>query len=225
MNDNKAHNIEYNSSKELLVMPEYGRHIQGMIRFAQSVEDQEKKKSYINRIVKLMMQMVPQNRNMDDVKTKLWKHVYRIAEGELGVEPPEGVDVTPDEENKKPEHPGYPVVEPRFRHYGHNVQELMRKAISMEEGEMKDAFVEVIGSYMKLAYKTWNKEHYVSDDVIIDDIKSLSNGKLELKEDAVINNLTQANRKKERMREENAKRNKSNRGDGGSRRRYHKRRK
>jgi hypothetical protein len=35
---------------------------------------------------------------------------------------------------------------------------------------------------MKLAYKTWNREHYVSDDVVKDDLEILSDGQLELHE-------------------------------------------
>lgn len=42
--------------------------------------------------------------------------------------------------------------------------------------------MEVIASYMKLAYKTWNREHYVSDDVVKDDLEILSEGQLELHE-------------------------------------------
>lgn len=70
----------------------------------------------------------------------------------------------------------------RFRHYGASVQKLIEKAIEMPEGPKKEGLVEVIASYMKLAYKTWNKEHYVSDDIVKEDLIHLSNGKLELHE-------------------------------------------
>ena len=66
----------------------------------------------------------------------------------------------------------------------------------MEDGPVKEGFVETIGSYMKLAYRTWNKEHYVSDDVIIDDLESLSKGKLMLEEDAKLDGLTQHHRRR-----------------------------
>ena len=84
----------------------------------------------------------------------------------------------------------------RFHHYGHNVQKLIAKAISMEDGTKKDGFVQVIGSYMKLAYRTWNKEHYVSDDTILDDLQSLSHGKLQMVEDASLDHLTRSNMKR-----------------------------
>ena len=59
----------------------------------------------------------------------------------------------------------------------------------MEEGPIKDGFVSAIGSYMKLAYKTWNKEHYVSDDIIKTDLLAISDGKLSLDDDASISNI------------------------------------
>jgi hypothetical protein len=188
--------MEYNSAKEPLIMPEYGRNVQQMIRTAKEIEDPEVRQIFVEKVINLMMQMVPQNRNIEDVKEKMWKHVFKIAEYDLDVTPLDGKIPTPEEKAKKPEHPGYPVTESRFRHYGHNVQELIRKAIAMEDGETKDAFVEVIGNYMKMAYKTWNKEHYVSDDVIIEDIKILSKGELELHENAELDSLTHSNRRK-----------------------------
>jgi hypothetical protein len=49
--------------------------------------------------------------------------------------------------------------------------------------------VHTIGSYMKLAYKTWNREHYVSDEVIKNDLDILSNGRLSLDENSRIDGL------------------------------------
>jgi hypothetical protein len=93
----------------------------------------------------------------------------------------------------------------------------------MEEGPIRDSFVEVIGMYMKMAYKTWNKEHYVSDDVIIDDLKTLSNGKLELHENAELDNLAHANRRRQQQQQQHRNENRDrdnyhrNRQGGGGR--------
>ncbi|QLH30054.1 MAG: DUF4290 domain-containing protein [Candidatus Parvibacillus calidus] len=50
----------------------------------------------------------------------------------------------------------------------------------MEDGPVKTEFVEVIGAYMKLAYKTWNKEHFVSDEMIRQDLYNMTRGALPL---------------------------------------------
>jgi Domain of unknown function (DUF4290) len=77
---------------------------------------------------------------------------------------------------------GYPASSLRMRHYGNSVHALIQKAIEMPDGVKKEGLVEVIASYMKLAYKTWNREHYVSDDIVKDDLVILSGGKLSLHE-------------------------------------------
>lgn len=193
-----SHNMRYNSSLDHLVIPEYGRNVQELITHAKNIEDPELRQAFAERIVDLMMQMHPQNRNVEDYREKLWKHVFQIAEYDIDVLPPSGEIPKPGDEKLRPKSLGYPTSDPRFRHYGDNVRKLIMKAVEMEEGTIKDGFVNVIGSYMKLAYRTWNKEHYVSDELIKEDLKRLSKGKLELKEDSTIDNLTNSNRRKKR---------------------------
>ena len=210
--------MEYNSQREELIFPEYGRNIQKLINHAKTMENDELRQHLIENIVDLMQQMNPQSRNLDDYRDKLWKHAFRIADFELkGVIPPNGKIPTREEAFKKPEPIRYPQSEPKFRHYGSNVQRLIKKAISMEEGPKRDGFVRVIGSYMKLAYRTWNKEHYVSDDVIKNELEALSNGLLTLNEDTSLDQLTQSNRRRSNAPSSNGRRTGTgNNGNGKS---------
>lgn len=174
--------MEYNSQREDLIIPEYGRHVQELIRHAKTIEDPRQRQVFVEKTIQLMMQIHPQSRNVEDYRDKLWKHVFRIADYELEVEPPTGVKPSPEDAHKRPEMIPYPEKEVRFRHYGHNVQKLIQKAVTMPPGPKRDGFVAVIGSYMKLAYKTWNKDHYVSDETVKNDLQVLSNGQLVLTE-------------------------------------------
>ena len=100
-----------------------------------------------------------------------------------------------------------------FRHYlmaerGYTFSQLSSaetefKAQGMDEGGKKSGFVGVIASYMKLAYRTWNKEHYVSDEVIKNDLETLSEGSLEVDDNASLDNLTNANRRRKRSNDNN----------------------
>ncbi len=189
-------NMEYNSQRELLIIPEYGRNVQRLILHGKEIEDPEERQEFIEKVVLLMQQMHPQNRNIEDYKERLWKHVFRIAEYDLEVSPPSGIIPTPEDYKKKPEKIAYPNSEARFRHYGNNVQQLINKALEMEEGPKLQGFIKVIGSYMKLAYKTWNREHFVSDEVIRENLLTLSEGKLTLPEDTSIDNLANAKKRK-----------------------------
>lgn len=183
-------NMTYNSAKDNLTIPEYGRHVQLLVDHARTVEDDALRQRFAERIIRLMMQMVPQNRNIEDYKGKLWRHLFRIAENDLRVSPPEGVTMPEDVSGRlHPETVEYPESEAQYRHYGHNVQTMIKKAIAMEEGPKKEGYVAAIAAYMKLAYKTWNREHYVSDEVIKADLKSLSKGLLIIPEEQSLDNL------------------------------------
>ena len=60
----------------------------------------------------------------------------------------------------------------------------------MEEGETKDRLVRLIANHMKRSYLAWNKSQ-VTDEVIFKDMKVLSQGKLEIKEDLVLTDIRQ----------------------------------
>ena len=209
-------NMDYNSDRSGLIIPEYGRNVQNLVAEGKKIEDREKRQAFFEKLIELIMQMHPQNKNLEDYRIKVWGDVVKIAGFELDVELPEGTPTTPEETQKIPEHVGYPKAESRFRHYGHNVQKLIAKAKGMEDGPIKEGFVETIGNYMKLAYRTWNKEHYVSDEVIFSDLVSLSDGELALKENTSLDVLTQRNRSgnsggKGRKRHQNSSHGKSGR--------------
>lgn len=201
----------YNSSRDALMMPEYGRNIQKLIRYARTIEDKEERQAFIAKVVNLMMQLYPQNRNVEDYKIKLWNDVFQIADYDIDVVPPDGIIPVREDHERKPERVEYPKSEAKFRHYGHNVQKLINKALEMEEDSTKrKGFVNVIGAYMKLAYKTWNKDHYVSDNIIKGDLTSLSEGELSIDENTAIENLSN------NSNNSNNNRNNSNNGRRGS---------
>ena len=181
------HNMEYNSEKEALIIPEYGRNVQLMINYGRDIEDDSYRQAFAERIIELMHQMNPQNKSIDDYRDKLWKHLFRIAKFDINVNTPNGEVPTPESVKKKPQKVNYPLNFARYRHYGNNVQQMIKKAIAMPEGPKRSGFVTVIGSYMKLAYKTWNRDHYVSDEIIKNDLKTLSEGKLAI--DSSVTNL------------------------------------
>ncbi len=142
--------MEYNSDRELLIMPEYGRNVQLLVNHAKTIEDPEYRQAFVERLIELMYQMNPQNKNVEDYRVKLWKHVFQIAQFDLDVVPLLGDIPTEEDARKKPDRVSYPHNDTRFRHYGHNVQKLIEKALQMEEGPIREGFLNVIGSYIKL---------------------------------------------------------------------------
>ena len=184
--------MEYNSQKEDIIIPEYGRNVQLLVAEAKKKEDAEERQAFAERIVHLMSLLNPNSKGLEDYREKLWNHLFRIAEFDLDVQVPEDITVRPEDSYVKPDPLDYPATKKEFRHYGHYVQHMIDKASDMEAGEKRDGFVSLIGSYMKMAYRTWNREHFVSDELIKADLKTLSNGKLELPEDGSLELLASA---------------------------------
>jgi len=180
--------IEYNSQAEKLLIPEYGRHVQSLVRHCQKMEDAEKRQAFAEQVVNLMHQMNPQNKNVQEYRNRLWKHFFFIAEYNIDV---------------------------KARHYGTNVKTLIEKAIKMEDGPIKDGFVETIAGFMKMAYKNWNREHYVSDEIVLGDLKAMSDGKLVVADTSSLDTLAKAVRHKRRPQNNNDSRRRGGRNSGG----------
>ena len=176
-------NIQYNTEQKPLIISEYGRNIQNMIHAVSKIEDDDKRQRLAEAIVDLMHQMNPAGRNNPEYKLKLWRHMFRIAEYDLNVLPPDGEIPTPENTRITPKTIEYPSSVRKFRHYGQNVQILIDKAVNMADDEKRSEFVMIIAAYMKLAYRTWNREHFVSDDVIKQDLYNMSGGKIQISED------------------------------------------
>jgi hypothetical protein len=186
--------MAYNTQLEFLIMPEYGRNVQQLVRHAQKLEESAYRQQFCEQIVDLIQQLYPQSKSIEDYREKLWKHLFQIAKYDLIATTPSGQIPRPEDAKKRPDRVPYPFSDTRFKHYGNNIQRLIRRAVEMESGPIKDGFVQTIGSYMKLAYKTWNREHFVSDEIIKIDLDILSNGKLSLEENSRIDGLANASR-------------------------------
>ncbi len=186
----------YNTQQEFLIMPEYGRNVQQLVRHLQTIKDPEYRQAFCEEIINLIQQLYPQSKNVEDYRDKLWHHLFHIAKYDLDARTPNGQKPRPEDARVKPERVPYPLQDTRFRHYGNNVQLMIKKAIKMEPGYIKTGFVNTIGSYMKMAYKTWNREHFVSDDLIKNDLAILSNNQVSLDDDSRIDGLANASRNK-----------------------------
>lgn len=179
--------MNYNTVRGNIIIPEYGRNIQKLVYYAKTIEDKTERQAFVEEIIDLIQKLYPQTRNVEDYIAKLWSHVFRIADYELDVEPPCEI-LSREEVYKRPEALPYPTHDVKYRHYGRNVQEMVRKAAELEDDDMQEEYVQVIGSYMKMAYKTWNREN-VSDEMIRKNLVKISDGELELEEDTDIDGL------------------------------------
>jgi hypothetical protein len=171
-------NLEYNSEREHLIIPEYGRHLQKLIEQAIVVENKEERNKFAQYIIQVMGGLNPHLRDVPDFQHKLWDQLFIMSNFKLEVDSPYPI---PSREvlQLKPEILKYPQNFPKYRYYGNNLKYMIEVANKWEDGEMKNALVKVIANHMKKCYLSWNKDT-VKDDVIFEHLYELSDGKLNL---------------------------------------------
>lgn len=177
--------LNYNTEKEGLIYREYGRNIQKLINFCKTMEDREKRTLMANAIVNLMGEMHPNLRNLEEFKQKLWNQLYTIADFDLDVDSPHPVPNNYGEVKQIPGDIAYPQGRIKKRHYGKNIDNLVRKAKTIKDPDKQLEFAKVIASYMKIVHKNWNREN-ISDEVVKNDLYQLSDGELDLREEESI---------------------------------------
>lgn len=170
--------MEYNTQRTQLQMPEYGRLIQQMVERCKEIADRDERNKMAIGIVDFMGQRNPQLRDEENYKHKLWDHLFILAEYDLDIDSPYPI---PSSEDLKqlPKKMEYPKLQGEFKFYGKSILQLIEKAIILEDGDEKDALIEVIANNMKKSYNIYNKEH-VTDDVIFRHLKELSENRLDL---------------------------------------------
>lgn len=192
---------DYNTTKNKLILPEYGRNIQKLVEHAITIEDREKRNAAAQNIINILGNMNPHLRDINDFKHKLWDHLALMSDFKLDIDSP---FPTPARESfdEKPKKLEIIKHEIRYKHFGRIIEKLIKHATTLSEDDKKDAMIQVITTHMKKSYLMWNKE-LVSDDVIFDSLKELSNGKLEAKDGLVLANskeIIQKTKKRKRIK-------------------------
>ena len=172
-------NLEYNTEREHLIIPEYGRHIQKMINYATSRETKEERNKVANAIISVMGNLQPHLRDVADFQHKLWDQLFIMSDFKLDADSP-FPKPTKELLEERPEPLNYPQNHPKYRFYGNNIKTMIDVANTWDEGEMKEALVLTIANHMKKCFLNWNKDT-VEDSVIFDHLFELSGGKLNLK--------------------------------------------
>jgi hypothetical protein len=123
-----------------------------------------------------MGQLFPYLRDMEDFNHKLWDHLHIMSGFQLDVDSPYPKP-EPSQFVSRPNAIPYPKLAPKFGHYGRYVESMIAKCVGMEEGEEKQNFIRAIARLMKQNALNWNR-NTVTDDVVLNDLKYLSNGAL-----------------------------------------------
>lgn len=171
--------IEYNTERPKLIIPEYGRHIQKMVDQAIAIEDKQERNKIAKSIISVMGNLNPHLRDVPDFQPMLWDQLFIISDFKLDVDSPFPIP-TREELMERPDPLKYPQNFPKYRFYGNNIKRMIDVANSWEEGDKKEGLILTIANHMKKCFLNWNKDT-VEDDVIFAHLYELSDGKINLK--------------------------------------------
>ena len=174
-NHNNA-GLDYNTERERLAMPEYGRNVLKMVEQMKEIPDRAKRTEQARAIVKVMELLNPQVRQLDNFEHKLWDHLYMIAGFELDVDAPYPSPVA-EEFNTRPV--PIPMKDEKIKatHYGRNIEKIIHLLCDEPDGPVKTEMIRSLATYMRQQYLIWNKDS-VSDETIFNDLVKLSDHRL-----------------------------------------------
>lgn len=170
--------MKYNTEEKKLPLPEYGRSVQNMVDYALTIEDREERQKCADSIITIMGNMNPHLRDTTDFNHKLWDHLAIMSDFKLDIDYPYEV-INPNNLSHKPEQVPYPQNQILFRHYGYNLEEMIKKASVMPLGDERKKLIDLIANQMKKAYYAWTKDN-ADEAKIIKDLFMISNGKIDL---------------------------------------------
>ena len=176
----------YNYTRRRLYLPEYGRHIHEMVDQLMQIEDREERNRQARAVIAVMGNLQPLLRDTADFTHKLWDHLFIMSDFQLDVDSPYPRP-TRDELMIKPRKMSYSQERITYKHYGKYVEHMLRKLCTEEDREATAVAIDSLARYMRAKSFEYNQEH-PNNEVIIKDIKMMTNGDIQLNEDA-INNL------------------------------------
>jgi hypothetical protein len=205
--------FDYNSTRNKLILSEYGRNVQNMVKYIVALPTKEERNKYAQVVIDLMGFLNPHLRDVADFKHKLWDHLHIISDFQIDVDSPYPKP-SPEAIHLKPEPLRYPHQRIKYKHYGKTIELMIEKAKSIDDPDRKRHMVQAIANFMKMAYVQWNKDS-VTDESILSDLYNLSGGQLKLEENINLNRVEYRASPRENTNQNNRGRNNNNQNNRG----------
>ena len=187
-NDENPIILDYNTEREKLAMPEYGRNVLKMVEDVKKIEDRAKRSEQARAVVRVMEILNPQVHSADNWEQNLWDHLYIMAGYDLDVDSPYPMP-SPEQRKSRPEIIPLKKKPIKATHYGRNIESIIDLIASEPEGEMKTAMIRSLAMYMRQQYLIWNKDS-VADTTIFSDIEKLSEYRIKVPEGLTLSRIS-----------------------------------
>lgn len=180
--------LEYNTQREKLKMPAYGRTIQILIEQTRQIPDREKRCAQAAAILKSMEMLNPAVYTQENYSQMLWDHMQFIADYCLDVDS----EFPMPEPSALQERPTMVPVQKKpvkAAHYGRNIESIIDLISTLEDSPSKTEMIRSLAIYMRQQYLIWNKD-FVEDETIFKDLEKLSDYRIKVPEGLVLSNVS-----------------------------------
>jgi hypothetical protein len=152
--------------------------VQKLVDHIRNIPDKDKRTELAYTLIELIKQLTPTIKDQPENPQRVWDDLYIIADFNLDINAPYPVPER-DILFKKPDKVDYPQSQVRFKHYGKNIEKLVKEALKKEDPQERQDAIIYLGKLMKTFYGNWNKET-LDDSVILKDIQEMSGGALDM---------------------------------------------
>ena len=178
--------MEYNSQRQNLIFPEYGRNVYKLANYILTVEDKEKRTSLAFSLVKLMRQLNPSQGPSTEHYQRIWDHLHLITDLKLDIDSPYP---KPEENilNRVPQKMQYrDKLHSKYMSYGSHVTKMIKLMSAMEDKEKQQETAVKVGKTLSSLYQLWNRE-ILSGQAIVEYIKEASENTIDISAQLVEN--------------------------------------
>lgn len=174
----KIKGLDYNTQRERLVLPEYGREVQQMVDYCVSLKSRAERQRCANTIIAVMERMMPHTYKNKDYRQKLWDHLALMSGFQLDIDYP--CDITEAQKMlQKPAPMRYPMKRIPVRHYGNMMFEVFELLKNLPNGAERTELTRLAANQMKRDLVLWG--HGSSDDEkVASDLADYTDGKIQL---------------------------------------------
>uniref|UniRef100_UPI0040272B7F DUF4290 domain-containing protein n=1 Tax=Segatella hominis TaxID=2518605 RepID=UPI0040272B7F len=170
--------LDYNTQREKLVLPEYGREIQSMVDHAVGIKDRAERQHCAESIIAIMDHMFPDGADAEEHHRKLWDHLAIMSGFKLDIDYPFAVKQAEDIA-KRPDPMDYPKTRIPVRHYGSMMFELFDRLKNMEPGKERDELVKLTANQMRRDLAQWSHGS-CDEEKVAADLARFTDGKTHL---------------------------------------------
>ncbi|MCK5536869.1 MAG: DUF4290 domain-containing protein [Bacteroidales bacterium] len=172
--------MDYNTSRNHLILPEYGRNIQRLVETAVKLETKEERNNAAQAIIHIMGNIHPHLRDVSDFNHKLWDHLQLMAKFQLDIDSPFPTpEIEPEEKIKRIDYPSHKI---RYKHFGRIIESLIELAVNESDEDKKQQLTLSVVNQMRKSYYIWGKEG-INDEMIFNAISEISKGQLAISDE------------------------------------------